>query len=231
MSCAQKAYTMELTEEEKAANVAKGLNEDGTPKEEAPKDPPVEKTEAEKAAEAVVAERVRHKAQMDALDERLKAEKKRADDLAAAARARELKDLEDQGKHVEAEKQRTAAAEARAEAAEIRIVKLERDQVVKDALADVQFRNARARETAFGSIVSELIQDDNKDWVHKSGTSIAAFITTFVEDEDNDFLLKPKSNSGGGVDKLKPAGDIPKPKKNLVDMTSDELIKHYSKKT
>jgi hypothetical protein len=220
---------MELTEEEKLANIAAGLNEDGSVKlePEQQQTPPKEKTEAEKAAEAAAAEKARQKKQLDDAYAARDAEKKRADDLAAAARARELKDLEDQGKHVEAEKQRTEAEKARADAAEARVIKLERDQVVKDVLADIQFRNARARETAFGSIVSELIQDDNKNWVHKSGVSIASFIATFVDDEDNDFLLKPKPNTGGGVDKLKPARDNA-PAKRLTEMTTEELIKHYS---
>jgi colicin import membrane protein len=232
LSSAQKEYKMttQLSEEEKLANVAAGLNEDGSAKQEdKQEETPKEKTEAEKAAEAVAAEKARQKKQLDDAYAARDAEKKRADDLAAAARARELKDLEDQGKHVEAEKQRTAAAEARAAAAEARVIKLERDQVVKDSLADIQFRNARARETAFSSIVSELIQDDNKDWVHKSGASIASFVTTFVEDEDNDFLLKPKSNTGGGVDKLTPSKTAKEPKK-LSEMNTDELIKHFSPK-
>jgi hypothetical protein len=221
----------ELTEEEKQANLDAGLNEDGTPKED-PKDPPKEKTAEEIAFEKRVEEEAK-KIAKDNLDkayaerDRLKKER---DDLAKAARDRELKELEDQGKHAEAAQRREAEAIARAEAAEARIVKLERDQKVRDALADVEFRNARARETAFNSIVSELIQDDQQDWVHKSGASIAAYVKTFVEDEDNDFLLKPKPSTGGGADKLKTDRDTPAPKKKLGEMTSAELIAHYANK-
>lgn len=220
----------ELTEEEKQANLDAGLNEDGSEK-EAPKDPPKEKTADEIALEArIQAEATRiAKDKIDKAYEQRDAEKKRADDLAKAARERELKDLEDQGKHVEAEKKRTEAAEARAAAAEARVIKLERDQKLRDALADVEFRNARARETAFNSIVGELIQDDQEAWVHRSGVSIATYVKTFVDDEDNDFLLKPKQNSGGGGDKLRTERDVPKGQKSQLDMTTAELIAFHAK--
>ena len=221
---------MELTEEEKLANIAAGLNEDGTPKTEE-QDPPKEKTAAEKAEEAMAAERARHKEKLDAAyAARDKAEKEK-NELLRAARDRELADLEKEGKHAEAAQARADDAEKRAAAAEARVVALERDQVVSNALAEVNFRNARARSVAVAEITSELIQAEDGSWAHKSGASIAAFVKAFVDDEENDYLLKPRQNSGGGQGKLKDKKDIPAPKKGVLEMSTEELIAHYSKKT
>jgi hypothetical protein len=217
-----------LTQEEKDANVAAGLNEDGTPKE-----PPVEKNEltaAEKAEADREAERLRHKEALDKAYAARDAAEKEKNDLLKAAREREQADLIKDGKHAEAAELRASEAEKRAEAAEARAARVERDQAVKDAFSEVVFRNARARETAVNSVIGELIQDDNKAWVHKSGVSITATVKSFVDDEDNDFLLKPKTSVGSGLKDPKAPLETTKAEKKQSEMTTEELITFHKKK-
>ena len=88
----------------------------------------------------------------------------------------------------------------------------------------MDFRNDTAAEFAYRDVVSQLMQNENGQWVHKTGASIKDFIDSFRKDDDKEFLFKPKQSSGtgqqashvstGGFDSNKP----------LSEMSTDEIM-------
>lgn len=109
-----------------------------------------------------------------------------------------LKRLEEEGKHKEAYEMRLAEANAANEALRKQNTELSRDVGVKDALKSYTFKNDKAHEMAFKEIVSNLIQDDKGQWIHRSGISIKDYCEAFSKDDDQSFLFKAKTSSGGG---------------------------------
>lgn len=136
----------------------------------------------------------------------------------------ELKRLQEEGKHKEAYELQLAEERAKREAIEKRNIELTRDLEVKNVLTSVEFRNDRAAEIAYKEVVTQLVQNDNGIWVHRSGVSIKDFIKSFVEDDNNAFLLKPKASSGSGSTFVKP-GSGGSEKKSLFNMSQDEVLK------
>ena len=136
----------------------------------------------------------------------------------------ELKRLQEEGKYKEAYEIQLAEEKARREAIEKRNIELTRDLEVKNTLTSVEFRNERAADVAYKEIVSNLVQNENGAWVHRSGVSVKDFIKSFVDDENNAFLLKPKASSGSGISSVKtlPASGE---KKSLFSMSQDEVLK------
>jgi len=166
-------------------------NEDGTPVEAEDK-----RTEVQKAIDEAKADMKRKlDAAYAARDDAAKklAEREKAD------RDRETQRLKDEGKLQEAFERERADMEAKIRELEERDVVNTRDIAVSNVLAGYEFRNAKAAEMAKRDITSELHKNDAGEWVHRSGVTIAAFVKSFLEHDDNSFLLKAKRSSGGGT--------------------------------
>lgn len=141
-------------------------------------------------------------------------------------KAFERKRLEDEGKHLELAQSETVELRERNAILEEKITALTRDQSVKDVIAGAPFRNDVAREMAFDRIVSKLVNDENRGWVHESGASIEEFFKQFQKSSDNEFMFKPKENTGTGSSPGKSVkGALNKP---MSEMTTTELLQAAS---
>jgi len=204
------------------------LNEDGTPKtNEDPKDkgskivpPDVEKIVQEKVEESLKEIKSKLDNAYSARDDAVKKVKA----FEAEKREAELKRLEEEGKHREAYEQRLAEANAAREAAEKRNIELTRDLELKGVLADLPFRNEKSREMAFREVVDQLVQTENKLWVHKTGVSIRDFIKTFSSNEENAFLFKAKASSGTGSGGNNKPTTVSGENKSLFLMSQEEVL-------
>lgn len=140
-------------------------------------------------------------------------------------RKREIERLEEEGKHKEAYDMKVASLQAELEAARKTNVELTRDNVVRDALKGLDFKNDTAADFAYRDVVGQLIQNEDGQWVHRTGTSVKDFIESYRKDDDKDFLFKPKQSSGTGTQNttnVPPGGfDTNKP---ISEMTTDELM-------
>lgn len=157
-----------------------------------------------KTVEQLVAERV--DAELGKIKQNLdKAYKARDDALAEVEKHKikerdlEIQKLEQEGKLKEAAELRVADTNKKLEEANKRIVELTRDTEVKSILQGLEFRSKSAAEMATKEITAQLVQDANGSWVHKSGISISEFVDKFSKDDDQQFLFKPKANSGAGT--------------------------------
>lgn len=139
-----------------------------------------------------------------------------------------LKKLEEEGKHKEAYELRLAEEKAKNEALQRRNTELSRDVSVRDALKSLTFRNDKASDMAFREITSNLVQNEQGQWVHRSGISVKDYCDAFSKDEDQAFLFKTKPNTGGGSSSSNSgngtAADSGKPK-SLFAMSQAEVIK------
>lgn len=140
-------------------------------------------------------------------------------------REAELKRLQEEGKHKEAFEMQLAEERAKREALEKRNVELTRDIDVRNALASHPFRNDNASEMAYREIVGQLVQNEHGVWVHKSGVSVKDFVKSFAEHSDNEFLFKPKVNSGSGSGGSKAGDNSSGEKKSLFNMSQEEVLK------
>jgi predicted RNase H-like nuclease (RuvC/YqgF family) len=182
-----------------------------------------------------------HKKLLQAMvDEQLQKMKKSVDKMAAerdqavrekarleeAAREAKVKQLEEDGKIVESLEMKLTAEKERATILQERLDKVTRDNQVSAALRGIEFRNTRAAELAEKNILDQLVKDKDGNWVHRSGASIADFVSTFFKDEDNEFLLKPKVNQGSGGPSSGEDGPDRKAKrpKSLEGLTGPELL-------
>jgi len=149
---------------------------------------------------------------------------------AAEAKEREatLKKLAEEGKFKEAYEIQLAEERAANAALAKRNTELSRDVTVRESLRSMSFRNDKAAQMAFQEITSNLVQDEHKQWVHRSGISVKEYCEAFSKDEEQSFLFKAKVNSGAGTSASNSGNGNPaisnKPK-SLFDMSQDEVIK------
>lgn len=143
--------------------------------------------------------------------------------LKAEAQEKQRKQLEDEGKHYEAAKLKLAEYEEREKILQEKLTSITRDRELEKHLGSLEFRNDFARETAFKTILPELVQDEDGSWVHKSGASINDYLKAFAKDPNKDFLFKPKENSGAGSNSNKNSASMTRPK-SLANMTTEELL-------
>jgi hypothetical protein len=139
------------------------------------------------------------------------------------AQSRQRKQLEDEGKHFEAAKLTIAELQEREKILNEKLTAITRDRELERHLSSYDFRNDFARETAFKTILPELVQDEDGSWVHKSGASINDYLKAFAKDPNKDFLFKPKENSGAGSNSNKSSASTTRPKK-LSGLTTEELL-------
>jgi predicted RNase H-like nuclease (RuvC/YqgF family) len=135
------------------------------------------------------------------------------------------KRLEDEGKHLEVANLKLSEFEEKNSILQEQLTSLTRDRELDKHLSGLEFRNEFARETAFKTIISELVQDEDDRWVHKSGAPISDYIKTFSKDPEKDFLFKPKDNSGAGSSNNKNSGAEKGRPKTLTGLSSEDLLK------
>jgi len=153
------------------------------------------------------------------LAEELKRENTR---LKEAQTVAERKKLESEGKQAEADKLRIAELEELLNVRNNELLGFTRDRQVEKAISSLSFRNDYAKEVAIKDIISDLVQDDDGAWVHKSGASLNDYIKAFAKDPNREILFKPKENNGTGT---QPKGTVtPKPK-TLAGLSNEELLK------
>jgi len=136
----------------------------------------------------------------------------------------ELKRLQEEGKHKEAYEMQLAEEKAKREVLEKRNIELTRDIDLKSILNSYEFRSSNASEMAYREMVGQLVQNENGNWVHRSGVSVSDFVKAFVENDDNSFLLKVKSSSGTGSTGIGTNKNMEGPK-SIFDLSQDEVLK------
>jgi len=137
----------------------------------------------------------------------------------------QLARLQEEGKYKEAYEMQLAEEKARREALEKRNVELTRDIDVNSELAKYDFRTAKAKNMAFQEVISDLVQNENGVWVHKSGVSVSDFVRTFSESDDNAFLFKQKASSGAGTITPTPSNPSATTSNSLYSMSQDEVLR------
>jgi hypothetical protein len=140
-------------------------------------------------------------------------------------KADEVKRLQAEGKHKEVLEIQLAEERAKREATEKRNTELSRDIAVRSALNGLPFRNERATELAYKEIIAGLVQREDGVWTHSSGVSIQTFVEEFAKDEEQSFLFKTKSNSGGGSRSSDLGGGAPAKPKSLFNMSQADVLK------
>lgn len=187
-----------------------------------------DKTLVDRLVEERVAEALKPiKTKLDSSFEARDAALRKVAEYEQKEREAELKRLQEEGKHKEAYEMQLAEERAKRETAEKRNVELTRDLEVKNTLSGVDFRNTKANEMAYREIVSQLVQNEQGQWVHRSGVTVQEFINSYVSDENNTFLLKPKASSGTGGTSVK-AATPSAGNKSLFTMSQDEVLKMAS---
>lgn len=174
--------------------------------------------------EKLVEERLaKMKANMDRMAKERDDALKKAAEIEKAKKEAEIARMKEEGKMQEALEMELAEAKAKLSLYEQDITSLRRDSVVNDALAGLEFRNEKSREMARREIVDDLIQNEEGQWVHKSGSSIKDYISSYAKNEDNSFLFRVKSNTGAGTNT---SGGIPDttPKKSILEMSTSEVL-------
>lgn len=148
---------------------------------------------------------------------------KKAVEIEQKQKQAHIQRLEEEGKMQEALELKLAEAQAKLKVFEEENVKLNRDSVVNSALGGLDFRNERSRQMAYRDIVEQLVQNDDGLWVHKAGTNIQDFITSYSKNEENSFLFRIKANTGAG--KTNTSGTPPmENKKSIGEMTTEEVL-------
>jgi len=184
----------------------------------------VNKDELAKIVEARVAEELKGiKAKLDSAYESRDEAIKKAVSFEEEKKQNEMKRLEDEGKHTEVAQMKIAELTAKLDEKESQITNLTRDNVVRDSLKGLDFKNDTAADFAYRDVVAQLIQDENGKWVHRTGASVKDFIESFRKDEDKEFLFKPKTSTGIGQDKVNNAGEF-NTSKPITEMSTDELM-------
>jgi len=192
-------------------------------------DAPEAKTDNVDPIEAAVQDRLQQmKQNMDRMVKERDEALKKAVEIEQAQKAAEIERLEAEGKLKEALEMKLAESNAKLKVFEEENTKLNRDNVVNNQLSNLEFRNERSRQLAQRDIVEQLVQNENGAWVHKSGSSIQDFITSYSKNEDNEFLFRVKANTGGGNSN----NTAPMPSsetKSISQMTTDEILNMAAK--
>jgi hypothetical protein len=137
----------------------------------------------------------------------------------------EIAQLEEQGKHKEAADIRMAELTARLNERDQQVTELTRDNAVRDALKGLDFRNDTAADFAYRDVVAQLTQNEQGQWMHKTGASIKDYIDSFRKDDDKEFLFKPKQSSGTGQSTQATSTGGFDSTKSITEMTTDEIMK------
>jgi hypothetical protein len=182
---------------------------------------PVQKLVKEKVAEALRDIKTKLDGAYSARDEALR----KVAEAEKLKKEADIQRLKDEGKEKEALEIQLSEERARREVSERRNIELTRDLELRNTLSSYDFRNENATEMAYREVVTQLVQNEQGIWVHKSGVSVKEFVKQFTENEANSFLLKPKVSTGSGNSGAK-TGDISSTeKKSLFGMSQEEVLK------
>lgn len=199
------------------------LESEGNSDEDEENDETKTETDDEKIERLANEKLTKMKANMDKMAEKLAKIEKEKEDLAKAQKAEKMKRLEEEGKLQELAEMKVAEAEAKIKLLEEENVKLKRDQVVNEHLSALEFKNDRSREMARRDIVEQLVKDEDGNWTHSSGKTIASFVEEYSRDQDNEFLFRVKANTGNGTKTSTGAPDTTQ-KKSLAEMSTQEVL-------
>jgi len=174
--------------------------------------------------ESLVEERLaKMKANMDRMSKERDDALKMKAEMESKVKTEAIARMKEEGKMQEALEMELAEARAKIEVYEKETVALKRDSVLNDALTSMEFRNDKSRDMARREIVDQLIQDENGQWVHNSGTNIRDFVEAYAKSEDNSFLFRVKSNTGAGTSSPAGVSDTTQ-KKSISEMTTSEVL-------
>ena len=182
---------------------------------------PVQKLVKEKVAEAIADIKGKLDKAYNSRDDALR----KLAEIEQQRKEAELARLKEEGKIAEALEIQLAEERAKREALEKRTVELTRDLELRNTLSGYTFRNDKATDMAYREIVTQLVRNDQGEWVHKSGVRIADFVKQFVEDDANAFLLKPKVSNGSGSTSVRTTDTSSTGKKSLFSMSQEEVLK------
>ena len=184
-----------------------------------------DKTIQDLVASRVDAELSKIKSSLDNAYAERDAAKKQAAALAKEKQNAEIEALEKAGKHTEVYKIQLDEIKQELETYKRRNTELSRDNVVKSQLNALDFRNEKAAKLAHSDIIGQLKQDSTGNWVHESGLSVEEAIANYAKNDANAFMFNVKANSGSNVE-AKPTTTAPAaPKKDIKDMTTEEVLK------
>jgi len=205
-------------------NVVENEVEETTETAEEPVEQPTDTQNPEDDIEKIVEERLaKMKSNMDRMaKERDEALKLKAE-IEQAKKEADMERLREEGKLQELAEMKAADLEAKLKVMEEENIKLKRDNVLNDALGALEFRNDRSRAMARQDIVGDLVQDEQGQWVHKSGQSIADYVLAYSKDDDNSFLFRVKSNSGAGTATAAGTPDTTTTK-SIGELTTSEIL-------
>jgi len=173
--------------------------------------------------ERIVEERLaKMKANMNSMAEQRDAALKAQATMEEAKKQETMKRLEEEGKLQELAEMKVAELTAKLAVFEEANTKLTRDGVLNSALAGLEFRNDRSREMARKDILDSVQQVDGQ-WQHSSGMTINDFVQSYANSEDNSFLFRIKSNTGGGTSNSAGAPSM-EPKKAIGQMSTNEIL-------
>lgn len=145
--------------------------------------------------------------------------------LKKEARDKEIEQLTKDGKEKEALEAKLSDRDSEIDSLKQTIVELTRDNAVQKELGTLEFRNERARDLAYDTVIKSLVQDKDGKWVSKDGKPISDAVTAFAEDEDNKFLFKEKENRGTETAKTTTTSPkAPSSGSRLRDRTQAEVL-------
>ncbi len=151
-------------------------------------------------------------------------------DKEAKERELEIKSLKDAGKLQEAYELQLTQERAEKDRLKLRNIELTRDIELRDTLVNLEFRNENAARLARQEIERDLVQDENGEWRHRTGVSIADYVKAFVANKANEFLFKVKINNGSGDSKPDSSSDSTS-EKSLFDLSNEEILKRAASGT
>ena len=140
-------------------------------------------------------------------------------------REAEIQRLKDAGEEKKAHEMELAEIRATNEALRKTNIELSRDVEVRRALSAHEFRSDKAADMAFKEISASLIQDENGAWVSKSGAPATEYVSSFIGDEANAFLLRQKPNTGTGSTATTTVPANSGEHKSIFSRTQDEVLK------
>ena len=208
-------------------NVEKSVNTEAEIQNKEPEAPKKAEESSKEDIERLIQERVAAslkdiKSKLDGAYSARDAALKRIAEFEQKEKEAELARLKEEGKHKEAYELQLAQERARIEALEKRNIELTRDIEVKNALSAFTFKSESASNMAYNSIVSELVQNENGEWIHKTGTSIHDYVKQFSD--QNPFLFEQKISTGPGVTTTKTTSPSSTPK-SLFELSQEEVLK------
>jgi len=174
--------------------------------------------------ESIVEERL---AKMKANMDRMASERDEALKLKVELESKQKEDtiarMKEEGKLQEALEMELAEARAKLDVYAKETTQLKRDGVLNDALSGMEFRNDKSRDMARREIVDQLVQNEEGQWLHSTGSNIRDYVEAYSKSEDNSFLFRVKSNTGAGTGN--PAGapstDV---SKCIGEMSTQEIL-------